>query len=697
MGFKFLYKKKIERVNQSVVKRFDSRIGGISYCSIVLHIIMLPRITFTELTERVEGSHYFVKSIDKPAQDKSKFPAIPPKLSSHDNTAPQEPDEKESWYAVLSPRETRGTCGPFSIPQLRQMYKSGEVKNTTLFWAEGEQDWQQLMYQHILKPKLLQLPILPPKVGTYNAELAVYDPIVKAPPFELLDQAEQLKGFDITKCCFKCGSMAVAHILTATDHVSKPDLFKGREEGGNTDCTAEILPGFLWVGSAAAAKQRNVLRLGVTLLFNCTLNMKGPVSQPPAFRCREAAMKDQPKVSFTEAEMADMMDLLERVYDQVEAHRLTPELAAKSDPTPKEYRGPTDKLGMPIRTASDLKVLRRPQEGEKPLFEPRVLFWSRLGNDRPCMLAAAYIIKQYNITVDHAVHIVKANRTTCVISKPHRELLDRWSRRYTLGLLVCIDCQGNVDSTGQTVGDTAFDAEQRAREKALTKSKNAPRNANMPDEDGGSSDDEDIGFENEGDEDDGDEQNGKLNTICEDGQDRPLHEHSSLLENSVSSSVQEQQRNEYEQSLENVFASFVQLMKGHMTRMLKDKPHEIAILSKVETYLHKVYSNAVGIRDRVHYFRWNGLMDLELSGRYLSDVTMAVLFQLLAGNELIRQIRMLKLQSNLIASAALKALLIAYFPAGHTSDDNYFFDESQSVADVDNSFDLMLLDLSNNK
>jgi hypothetical protein len=90
-------------------------------------------------------------------------------------------------------------------------------------------------------------------------------------------------------------------------------------------------------------------------------------------------------------------------------------------------------------------------------------------------------------------------------------------------------------------------------------------------------------------------------------------------------------------------------------------------------------------------------MDLELSGRYLSDVTMAVLFQLLAGNNLIRQIRMLKLQSNLMASVSVKAMLVAYFPEGHTADDNYHFDDSQSVADVDNSFDLMVLDLSNNK
>lgn len=136
---------------------------------------------------------------------------------------------------------------------------------------------------------------------------------------------------------------------------------------------------------------------------------------------------------------------------------------------------------------------------------------------------------------------------------------------------------------------------------------------------------------------------------------------SSLLDASVVSDV-EQKRINHETALETTFNTFVSLMKGHMSTMLKDRPHEFAIVSKVETYLHKVFTNSIGIRNRIQYFRWNGILDLELSGRHLSDLTMTVLFQLLAGNNLIQQIRMLKLQSNLIASGALKALLIAYFP-----------------------------------
>jgi hypothetical protein len=548
------------------------------------------------------------------------------------------------------------------------MYKSGEVSNTTLFWAEGELDWQQLMYQRTLNPR----------VGTFNAERAVYDPVIEAPPVEQLEQAEDLKGFDIMKCCFKCGSMAVAHIPTAMSQIPAPDLYKGREEVGSTEFAAEILPGFLWVGQASAAKQRAIVRLGITLLFNCTSNMKGPTSQPPAFRCREAPMKDQPKNNFTEEETAEYLDLFERVYDLMEAHRITPELAAKSDPVPKEYRGPTDKIGMPIKTAADLKVLRRPKDDEKPVFPPRVLLWSRLGTDRPSALAAAYIIKHYGVTVDHALHIVKANRTNAAVSFPYMEVLKKWSARYTLGLLICIDCQGTTDAAGKSIGgNSAFDAEQRRREAA------ARREYRMhhPAEGDDSSDDDDIGFQGEGQE--ASAKFGKIDTV-------------SLLDDSQAGEL-DRKRDDFERSLEETFDSFVQLMKGHLYNMLKERPHELAVLSKVETYLHKVFSNSVGVRNRVQYFRWHGLMDLELSGRYLSDLTMAVLLQLLAGNNLIRQIRQLKLQSNLMAATSVRALLVAYFPEGHTEDDNYFFDESQSVADVDNNFDLMLLDLSNNK
>ena len=61
-------------------------------------LLMIPRISFGQLTEDVEKSTYFVKNIVNPAPVVDEFPAIPPKLSDVDATAPGDPDEKETWY-----------------------------------------------------------------------------------------------------------------------------------------------------------------------------------------------------------------------------------------------------------------------------------------------------------------------------------------------------------------------------------------------------------------------------------------------------------------------------------------------------------------------------------------------------------------------------------------------------------------------
>lgn len=57
----------------------------------------LPRINFTELSEHVEQSPYFVQAIVPPTPKEKSFPAIPPKLSAIGMTAPGDPDEEESW------------------------------------------------------------------------------------------------------------------------------------------------------------------------------------------------------------------------------------------------------------------------------------------------------------------------------------------------------------------------------------------------------------------------------------------------------------------------------------------------------------------------------------------------------------------------------------------------------------------------
>ncbi|KAJ1437681.1 hypothetical protein B484DRAFT_228921 [Ochromonadaceae sp. CCMP2298] len=133
--------------------------------------------------------------------------------------------------------------------------------------------------------------------------------------------------------------------------------------------------------------------------------------------------------------------------------------------------------------------------------------------------------------------------------------------------------------------------------------------------------------------------------------------------------------------------------------MLKasENAHEATVLANPDLYLRRVQSAIVAPGRGLPAFQWGALLDLELSGRHLSDKTMAVLFQGLGADRLIRRVRSLKLASNLIKDLALKALLIAYFPNVHMADDSCRFDEYMLVSEMDPDIDLMVLDLSNNR
>lgn len=204
---------------------------------------MLPKLNFSQLADKVENSSYFVNNLKhndnadriKSTKYDEKFPIIPARITSKELYLPQDPDEKAMWYMVVTPREIKGIAGPFHLSDIQRMYKSTEIKNSTLFWREGEEDWQQLMYHETLRPKVIQLPVLPPRVGSYNAELAIFDPIIDISTSELVSDAQMLNVFDITKTCFQCGSMAVAHIPNQIGEI--PDLYKCRVEIGTTSET----------------------------------------------------------------------------------------------------------------------------------------------------------------------------------------------------------------------------------------------------------------------------------------------------------------------------------------------------------------------------------------------------------------------------------------------------------------------------
>lgn len=380
---------------------------------------------------------------------------------------------------------------------------------------------------------------------------------------------------------------------------------------------AEVLPGFLFIGSSSAAKMRGLKKLGITYVINATTELKSPPSNIPFYRCIDASMIENPINDFTTEDTLAIINLFDRLYDMIERHRLFPELAVKSDPVPKSYRGPTDNLGIPMKTSQDLKVFRRPIGEEKSIFPPRVLIWSKLGINRSSVLAASYLIKHYGMSLDIALKIIQNNRTAMKISDAYLKVLSAWSQKYSLGTLLCYDCYHFYDV--QTNKNTSCSVD-----KLLTPDQDVPH---------------------------------KLKNL------------SNLLENQIS-----------------LHPDDIQVKS------------EIQKIVKIEDYIISIKSQQIHDTGGTIQYKLSGIIDLELTGRHLSDVMLAKLIGFLSESNLIRGIRTLKLQSNFICQLALKELLLAYYPQGRTeTGEGYRFDEYQYVTDVDNDFELTYLDLSNNR
>ena len=77
-----------------------------------------------------------------------------------------------------------------------------------------------------------------------------------------------------------------------------------------------------------------------------------------------------------------------------------------------------------------------PEEGQDnvrgkggPAGAPRVLLWSRLGIDRPCAVAVAYLIRTWKLKLSTAMAEVKKGRYGMRLSEPYLQALNTWEKR----------------------------------------------------------------------------------------------------------------------------------------------------------------------------------------------------------------------------------------------------------------------------
>lgn len=412
--------------------------------------MLLPKIASAQSprTDNTQRTDYvFQLSSRQPAQRaesalSAKVPLLPPRLPTRTQSlAAPSAEERAAWFVVLSPRETRGLAGPFSVPQLRQMFRGGELTDGTLVWREGEAEgWRQLVHQPLLRSRLVDLPVIPARrTGQFNAALGVFDPSPVLPDQRTRDGATGFAHLDTTRSCSFCGAIATAHLPTHGE--SLPDLYKCREEVGTTEFASEILPGFLWVGEAKAARHRTILTLGLTLLVSCAEELPSPPAQEPFFRCREVRLRtkevlaselsaaahhttrahksrhhshshshahnngEQREEYASEAQaVRDVLRLFEIAYDLIERERL---FSDRNTLAQTQTRGSADERFLSADNSRD-NAPKRPfrrvnledQDG-LPAFPPRVLLYSQRGEDRAPAVALAYLVKHYSLSLSH--------------------------------------------------------------------------------------------------------------------------------------------------------------------------------------------------------------------------------------------------------------------------------------------------------
>lgn len=346
--------------------------------------------------------------------------------------APVKQDDVPTWYVVLSPRETKGVAGPFSINALRKMYQFSEIGDNNLVWTEGLRTWQQLCYLHALRTRLQQVPAVPQRLGNVGED-GVFNPIPEVPSVAVAHSIKPFEDVPLTKTCDRCGAHAVGF---STSHGAQlPDMVGlNKEVGAFTKLASEILPGFLWIGDKVSVKRTSIAELRTTLIINCTKNLPGPQPRRGFFRCKTIALKEKPKGN-TPVDLEGLFRMLDEAHDWIENERILPDNSALQDMPEPYYRGKTDKYGRKIdKELAPWPIVRGQQD------PPRVLVWSKDGRDRPVLVVAAYLIKHYGISMELALDTIFKKRPGCSLSKAYEYALREWSKRYTIGEMLCVDC-----------------------------------------------------------------------------------------------------------------------------------------------------------------------------------------------------------------------------------------------------------------
>lgn len=353
-------------------------------------------------------------------------PVIPPKQLTVNPYAINDFDEKPTWFFVQSPREIYGPVGPFSVPNLKTMYKFGDIRDTTMLWQEGQPGWLQLTQIKELRYKVIQIPDVPSREETYYGTNEEFDPIKDPLLLELAAKRKNLHEYKASKPCNRCGGVAESYIpISLVEKTYMPDLAGLRTAVGSTKIAAEVIPGYLWIGSKETAKASVIHQMGFSMIINVAAELHNPSAKPPLYRCREIRPSSDGLEEFpsddgddesqlSPAFVSKVFKVFDQMFDWIEWERVAPERNVESDPKLPPYRGPTDELGRPTQEHNPLGLPQKTpaQRLAEMLNRPpsRTLVWSKQGLNRAPAVVAAYLIRQWGLSFDAAMKVITRNR-----------------------------------------------------------------------------------------------------------------------------------------------------------------------------------------------------------------------------------------------------------------------------------------------
>lgn len=194
----------------------------------------------------------------------------------------------------------------------------------------------------------------------------------------------------------------------------------------------------------------------------CGFDLNNPPNVLPKFRGHKTPLaeapipSDDPRTSMFHAEplldgaptmscsLDAILDCYEKAYDYIEMERLWHERAKESDVVEKKKPkgGPTDDYGRPVKSKYDLMDAMAAKRDFLFIKQMpcRVMVWCKNGVDRSCAVVIAYLIRKFGVTLPYAENIVNAKKKGVSINAVYMKALEEWSKKHSLGELLCDDC-----------------------------------------------------------------------------------------------------------------------------------------------------------------------------------------------------------------------------------------------------------------